>query len=199
VTWVGLTNLQATFSSSAWDIINTTGLQQNLDRGKKANPADLSILERQEPWSAIRSAVFESIRLCGPVTGPARIVKENYSLPSELKLSVPKSQVITLSSYYRHRQQSVWGNDAASYNPQRFATEDPPIGTDRYITWGLKTPHICPGRWFGLEVIQILILRLFSTYTIVPDSTVPDANKYQYNGGSVRWKDIGVTVRKSSE
>jgi cytochrome P450 len=141
--------------------------------------------------------VFESIRLCGPVTGPARVVCENYTLPSERTLKVPKKQVVTLSSYYTHRQADVWGQDAARYVPDRFAKEDPPIGSERYITWGLQTPHLCPGLWFGLQVIEILVFRLFATYSIVPDKIVADTEKYKYSAGNVVWKDVGVTVKRN--
>jgi len=112
--WGGLTNLQSTFSSTAWDIINKPDLQQTLDPANKADPTTLSVFDRQEPWIVLRSAMFESIRLCGPITGPARIVTEAYPLPSEPSMSIPKGQVLTLSSYHAHRQESAWGPDAAT-------------------------------------------------------------------------------------
>lgn len=111
-------------------------------------------------------------------------------------MSIPKGQVLTLSSYHAHRQESAWGPDAATYNPQRFLTEDPPIGTSRYITWGLNTPHLCPGQWFAWEVIQILTLDLFREYSFKVDHVVEDDDNYKYSAGNVIWKDIKVKVQK---
>jgi peroxidase len=194
VVWSGLTNLQSTLSSTAWDIINVPGLQATLDPRNRADPNNLIVLERQEAWQTLRSAMFESIRLCGPVTGPARVVTEDYTLPSEPGMIIPKRQVITLSSYYAHRQESTWGKSAKNYDSKRFIKEDPPIGSSRYVSWGLKTPHICPGRWFAWEMIQILTLELFRRYSIVGNQVVKDEDKYKYSGGNVVWKDIPVTV-----
>jgi peroxidase len=63
--WGSLTNLQSTFSSTAWDIIKKPGLQQTLDPAYKADPTTLSVFDRQEPRVVLRSTMFESIRLCG--------------------------------------------------------------------------------------------------------------------------------------
>ena len=152
------------------------------------------------PWTALRAAMFESIRLSGPITGPARICLEDLPLPSSSssltdRQILPKSQVATLSSYYIHRSPSVYGADAAKWDPVRFLNSDPEIGSVKFVTWGLKGPHMCPGRWFAQECLLVMTKCLLGKYEIVPDRVMGDEEKYVYSAGSVTRKDVGVTIR----
>jgi peroxidase len=206
VVWGGLTNLQATFTSLVMDIINApaatrTALTKDL---ASLDPASLSTFVKsaqpdpKNPWTPLRAAMFESIRLCGPITGPARICLEDVTLPSSSpsdRQTLPKAQVATLSAYYTHRSPSVYGDDAAKWDPARFLESDPEIGSVKFITWGLKGPHTCPGRWFAQECLLVMTRCLLGKYEIVPDLVMSDDEKYIYSAGSVTRKDVGVTVR----
>lgn len=121
---------------------------------------------------------------------------ENVTLRSNPKLSLPKGQVATLSAYYIHRQSSAWGEDAARYNHERFIKADPPVGEPNYVSWGLKGPHTCPGRWFGLQTIQILAKVLLETYEFKQDEVLSDKDKYVYTSATVMRKEIGVSVKR---
>lgn len=197
VVWGGLTNLQATFSSTLLDIINEPNLQDTMVESlKKATTQNLDAFAATPEWALLRSAMFESVRLSGSITGPARLVIEEIALASDPSYKIPSGQVATLSSYYTHRQKPVWGDDAALYNYRRFAKNDPPVGSVKYITWGLAGPHMCPGRWFAQSVIQIMTKNVLERFKFVPDRVLPDDEKYKYTGGSVLRTEVGVTVTK---
>jgi peroxidase len=192
--FVGLTNLQATLSSCVLDIINRNGFQSHIIASlAHANENNISS-QRNQPWQTLRSAALESIRLSGPATGPARQLKKSWRYPSSASLSIPAGKAVALSAWYRHREAVDFGGDAAEYKPDRFMTSDPTIGGNQFISWGLNTKHMCPGRWFALQSIQLMVKALLEQYEFVPDKVLTDAEKYKYSGGSVVRTPVGVTV-----
>ncbi len=198
VVFGGLTNLQATMHSTFLDIINQPGLQERiLNSLGGAAIGDLSS-KRSSSWASLRSAAFESLRLSGPVTGPAHAVMEDVPLPSDPSRHLPKGQAIALTAYYLHRQPSVWGADADKYRWDRFIKEDLLIGSDKFVSWGLNTPHMCPGRWFALQSIQIMVKVLLEKYEFVQDRELSDSEKYRYSSGSVLRNPVGVKVLRRS-
>ena len=197
VVWGGLVNLQSTLSSTILDIINQPGLQETiLSSLSAAKTINFDTFNRTPEWSLLRSAMFESIRLCGPITGPARICMENVALRSDSSTVLPKGQAATLSAYYTHRQKYAWGKDADRYDYQRFLKVDPPIGEPNFITWGLKGPHTCPGRWFAQATIQIMVKVLLEEYEFKPDRVLDEDEKYMYSAGNVMRTKVRIAVRK---
>ena len=74
--------------------------------------------------------------------------------------------------------------------------ENPPIGTTKFLAWGLKGPHCCPGRWFGQATIQLMTKAILEEYIFEQDSVIPDNDKYIYSAGSVVRKQEGILVRR---
>ena len=76
-----------------------------------------------------------------------------------------------------------------------FLEQDPDIGSPAWITWGLKGPHLCPGRWFTQEAICILVKALLERYTFEQETVViGDDEKYIYHAGVVTRKEVAVKV-----
>jgi cytochrome P450 len=202
--WIGLRNLQSTVTSTLLDINNTpylapkilsslsTAVVSNLDTFTPTSASHPS------PWALLRSAMFESIRLCGTITGPARIVAAKHPLPlaSNPAMHLPPGQIATLSSWYTHRQSFNYAN-ATEYQYDRFVKQDPDIGSTSWITWGLKGPHTCPGRWFTQEAICILVKALLEEYTFDQEKLIEsDDEKYIYHAGVVTRKEVGGKVSR---
>lgn len=197
VFWGGFVNLQQTFSSTLLDILNEAGLQDDIvDSLSSATPDNLDTFKVTEPWATLRSAMFESIRLCGFITGPGRLIMEDVPLATEPNKMLPKGQVADLSSFYTHRMPSLWGDDAAEYRPNRFMKTDPPIGSPSYIIWGLEGPHTCPGRWFGQALLQIMTKGILERYSFEPDRKMDDSNKYVYTASGVLRAKVGMSVTR---
>ncbi|CCL99231.1 uncharacterized protein FIBRA_01246 [Fibroporia radiculosa] len=193
--WMGLTNLQASLTSTFFDIVNRPGFQYRILASLGGASLKSLSMARTEQWKYLRSATLESIRLSGPATGPARTVLQAFQLPSEPGIYIPKGQAVSLSAYYHHREPSAWGKDAGLYDPDRFVEQDPPIGSDRFISFGPDTPHLCPGRWFALQSIQIMVKEMLQRYEFVQDRVLSDAEKYRYSAGAVYRNPVGMTVR----
>ncbi|KAH6980144.1 heme peroxidase [Fusarium venenatum] len=198
IVWGGLVNLQATFSSTLLDIINEPdGQSKLLPTLQCANVAELDTFrswEIESPWNSLRSAMFESIRLSGPITGPARIVLEKVPLASQPSIKLPSRSVATLSAYSTHRDTAAWGEDAATYRPARFIQKAPPVGQPEFITWGLEGPHMCPGRWFGQATIMVMTNSVLETYNFKPERRLSDEEKYVYTAGNVGRVPVGMEV-----
>ncbi|KAF5497051.1 Peroxidase [Colletotrichum siamense] len=208
--WFGLRNLQITLLSTLLDMIDVPGLADQINlslsrptRGVRADLSTLNTFTRTDSsaWALLRAAMFESIRLCGPASGPARIISSPHdlALASDPSVKLPPGQVATLSSFYSHRMPENYGPDAKQYNPQRFLTSGPDIGSKEFITWGLKGPHTCPGRWFTQEAICIMMKEVLERYKFEPARTgLDDDEKYEYHAGVVTRKEVPVTVYKRS-
>ena len=203
--WIGLRNLQITVASTLLDMINVPGLAPKIAASlPDATVDNLNTFGpdagKGTPWVLLRSAMFESIRLCGPATGLARIISTVHDLPlaSDPSIRLPSGQLATLSAFYSHRLAVNWGKDAASYHPERFSKHDPDVGAKEFITWGLKGPHTCPGRWFAQEAICILVKALLDEYEFVPEGVLEDEEKYIYNAGVVTRKEVSVVVKRKN-
>ncbi|KAI1159323.1 cytochrome P450 [Nemania serpens] len=198
VVWGGLVNLQAVFSSTLLDIINRQTEQFEITETlASANISDLDTFRPwNEPssWNRLRGDMFESIRLSGPVTGPSRIVLEEVPLASDSSLSLPKGSVAALSAYTTHRDKEIWGENAAIYEPDRFVSEGPPEGEPKFVSWGLKGPHMCPGRWFGQTMVLIMTKTVLQTYKFEPAERLDDDDKYVYSSGNATRVPVGMTV-----
>lgn len=198
--WIGLRNLQITLLSTLVDINDVPGLA---DQITASLPADLSTLDTftgtdQTAWAPLRSAMFESIRLCGPATGPARILSapHDVALASDAQVRLPPGEVATLSSFYSHRMAENYGADAKEYRADRFVARGPDIGQKRFITWGFG-PHTCPGRWFTQEAICVMMKELLVRYRFAPERTgLTDDEKYEYHAGVVTRKEVPVVVSR---
>ena len=201
--WIGLRNLQITVLSTLLDIINVPNLASQVTKSLAgATVADLSTFgpdaTKKSAWSMLRSSMFESIRLCGPITGPARIVSSRRPvlLASDPSVHLPPNQVATLSPYYSHRQAWAYGADAAAFKADRFVAGDPDVGSTKFITWGLKGPHTCPGRWFAQEAICVMVKALLLKYEFEPERVIADEEKYIYHAGVVTREEAPVVVKK---
>ncbi|TAQ91302.1 hypothetical protein B7494_g374 [Chlorociboria aeruginascens] len=202
--WIGLRNLACSMTSTLLDINNVPGLGTEIYNSlKKATISNLdtfspSTRSKHSPWARLRAAMFESIRLCGTVTGPARIVsaKGEVCLASSSKTKIPEGQIATLSSYWTHRDESIYEN-ALDWDPHRFLHKDPAIGSPSYITWGLNGPHTCPGRWFTQEAICILVKCMLDKYEFEQNGQqTEDQEKYRYSAGVVKRNELECKVMR---
>lgn len=216
--FAGLVNLQSSFTNTFWDIISSVqdGGQQQLQDVlfhslAGASTSNLQILplaataaaaalsSSSSPWDPLRSAMFESIRLAGGCTGPGRYVNQDFTLPSQPLLRIPKGSMITLSPYAIHRDTGRWGADASTYRPSRFVARDgalspPPIGKSSYVTWGLEGPHICPGMWFAQAGILIMTRSLLQAYEFRPQLKLAEDKRYIYTPVNVQRAPVAVEV-----
>ena len=79
----------------------------------------------------------------------------------------------------------------------RFVTLDPDIGSTAWITWGLKGPHVCPGRWFPQEATCIFMRAPLEEYEFVQERIIEtDDEEYEYHAGVVTRREVGGEVSR---
>lgn len=115
--------------STVLDILNTPSLSSTiLSSLKGATVENLNTFapttaSKPSPWALLRSSMFESIRLAGTVTGPARTIVSRNPLPlvSNPNIHLPPGQIATLSSWYTHRQEFNY-TDATTFKYDRYVS-----------------------------------------------------------------------------
>ncbi|KAK8102082.1 heme peroxidase [Apiospora sp. TS-2023a] len=239
IVWVGITNLQTPFAATLLDIINhpeiTTNQDSLVESLHGAEVANLHTFTEEFPiapytlpsWTALRTAVLESIRLSGPIDGPARLVvgkkKHRFHhdnggvrLTSDPSSRLPRGAVAALSPYATHRDTKQWGPDAAAYKPERWYKSDRTrngtngttsngnghttndsgpheIGDPAFVAWGLKGPHLCPGRWFAQMALCVMTKAALEAYRFeLPEGPLEEADKYVYTATGARRRPVPV-------
>ncbi|PWN22638.1 cytochrome P450 [Microstroma glucosiphilum] len=77
----------------------------------------------------------------------------------------PAGTTLSVPAYTIHRNQSVWGSDADSYNPDRWlATKDARANFERAFVPFSIGPRACVGRNVALLELQLLLSTLFRRY-----------------------------------
>ncbi|KAJ5443567.1 Peroxidase [Penicillium daleae] len=140
-----------------------------------------------------------AIKVASSLSGASVANLDTFGLDATKGTPGPSSAAVaTLSSFYSHRLPVNYGADAENYQAERFVEHDPDIGSTRFITWGLKGPHACPGRWFTQEAICIMVKALLEEYEFSPESIIADEEKYIYHAGVVTRKEVPIVVRRTT-
>ncbi|TDH74122.1 uncharacterized protein CCR75_002943 [Bremia lactucae] len=182
-----LAGKETTSFSLAWIIVNLnryprvlaklrTQIRENLPElmtGKLQVPTidDLNKI----PY--IEAVLKESLRLC--MTGVHRTPRRSTTLREGT--FVPFGTHVVMSVYAAARMSSVWGDDAAEYNPDRWIDAESgkmkQMNSFQFITFG-GGPHQCVGMRFAMLEMQTVIAVLFSRFNI---KTVEDPFKITYD------------------
>lgn len=107
--------------------------------------------------------VRESLRLYPPVFYMARELKEDdelegYRLPAETVIRTPLASV--------HRTKNIWGEDAAEFNPDRFAVPGELSRTRQHWLPFLYGPRGCSGQRFAILEIKAFVAQVLLRYRL---------------------------------
>lgn len=107
--------------------------------------------------------IYEVLRLYPPVPMMTRAVQKetqlgNLLLPSGVQLSLP--------IFLIQRDQTLWGEDANEFNPQRFSEgiSKATKGQVSFIPFGWG-PRICIGQNFGLMEAKMALSLMLHSFT----------------------------------
>jgi len=81
---------------------------------------------------------------------------------------VPKGSAIYISVYALHHDPRVWGDDVATFLPERWLTEDPVAAKkakSSFFAFG-DGPRVCPGSRFALTEAKIALVRIYQKFTL---------------------------------
>uniref|UniRef100_A0A7S1ZJQ1 Cytochrome P450 n=1 Tax=Trieres chinensis TaxID=1514140 RepID=A0A7S1ZJQ1_TRICV len=133
---------------------------ENLD--ETLHPAKLSFADVQK-MEVFDKALSEALRLHPPFFQLSRAVK----IPSKFKgYNIPEGHIVNVSPGASHRLPDLWGDDADSFDPDRFSPERKndikPYG---WIPFG-GGMHQCGGRKFAWNSLKVSLSWLLRNYEL---------------------------------
>ncbi|KAJ6569058.1 heme peroxidase [Mycena capillaripes] len=135
-------------------------------------------------WNFLRSATLETLRLAGGVVVPARkVIVKGFRISTGERL--PLNSVFSASPILMHFNEEYFRNPN-DFVADRFVAQDAPIGTAKFLTFGLPK-HTCPGRFLAIEGVSIALNTLFFRYdvSLLADLGAPGADHYTYSVGQI--------------
>ncbi|CAG4937145.1 unnamed protein product [Colias eurytheme] len=109
----------------------------------------------------------ETLRLFPPAPFIVRKINKETVLPNGTIL--PENSSVVVSIWGLHRNKKYWGQDANSFDPDRFLPErfkNIPPGCYIPFSYG---PRNCPGYAFAMMSIKTALCVILKTYRVLPD------------------------------
>ncbi|XP_070567755.1 24-hydroxycholesterol 7-alpha-hydroxylase-like [Ptychodera flava] len=131
---------------------------------------DLDVTEEDlRKMPGVKRAVLEAIRLRSPGVITRRVVK-----PFKIReYTIPAGDLLMLSPYWAHRNVTLFP-DPEKFNPDRWLKADleKNVFLDGFVAFG-GGRYQCPGRWFALMEIQMLVVLLLRNFDMKLLGPVP--------------------------
>lgn len=126
---------------------------------------ELPSLPELENIPYLNACVRESVRCANAVPGRLpRVVPKGALLTIDGRL-VPEGTVVGMSAYTMHHDRQLWGDDAASFNPDRWLTEKGKA-LDQYMVSFSKGSRSCLGQNLAYAEIHVILAYLFRKYDV---------------------------------
>lgn len=123
----GSDTIAYTLTIGLWHIMNDSQIKKELSEAidlAMSDPDDIPGLPTLEKIPILVATVKEYVRIASAVPGRLpRIVLEHASVFVD-GLKVPSGTVVGMSAHMMHRNQELWGPDAANFNPYRWLNGD---------------------------------------------------------------------------
>lgn len=113
----------------------------------------------------------ESMRLIPQIPMMFREVLSDFEI--EPGVIIPKSTVLVISLLMLHRNKTYWGNDAETFNPERFS-EDNFIPGSSYFAPFSGGQRVCIGMKFTYVAGKIILARLLQKFKYTTSLTTDD-------------------------
>ncbi|KXN91971.1 hypothetical protein AN958_11031 [Leucoagaricus sp. SymC.cos] len=142
-------------------------------------PTESPTMEELDALPYLDAVIREALRLHSPVPATIRYATKDDVIPLQnpiidedgkehYELKVNKGQVIYLSITMVNRLESIWGEDAQVFNPDRW-TSPPEAAANIPGVWGnimsfLGGPRNCIGWRFALVEIKAILFTLLRTF-----------------------------------
>jgi len=110
--------------------------------------------------------VNETLRHFPAVPTISRLVAKDIQLKS---LFIPKGICIEFATSVIHQDKTYWGEDAASFNPERFAhgVSVACSHPQAFLPFGIG-PKFCVGNNFAIMEMKIIVARVLRRFRVLP-------------------------------
>jgi cytochrome P450 len=127
-------------------------------RGRRGGAAPS--LEEASTLSSLDGVIRESMRILPPVPLQIRVAQTDAAIAGH---PVPKSTRVILNTFLVNRTPELYPN-GDSFRPERWRTTARSAYECPVFSAG---PHACPGYWFGLAGLKVVLAAILSRYRIV--------------------------------
>ncbi|EIT80479.1 cytochrome P450 CYP4/CYP19/CYP26 subfamily [Aspergillus oryzae 100-8] len=109
----------------------------------------------------------EVLRLFPPIPITGVEAKKHTALPlgggedGEAPILIPKDQLVIFFPYFMHRRRDIWGDDAESFRPERWAKSPPSWA---YVPFS-GGPRTCLGKQYALIHASYVVTRLLQSFS----------------------------------
>lgn len=112
-----------------------------------------------------RRVLNEALRLWPPVPGYFRVSRTDQTLGG---YDIPAGHSVFVHALAAQRDTSVWGPDAATFDPGRWESAALRRYPDRFFVPFGTGPRSCIGRAFAMQESALLISRIVAAYDLAP-------------------------------
>ncbi|KAJ7434801.1 cytochrome P450 [Mycena galericulata] len=185
-----LAGFATTASSIKWALVELSVHPEKQDRLRAellsfstADPSNDDLTSLALPY--LDAVVREALRLHPILNESPRVALEDDILPllnpvrtasGALidKIPIRKGTVLTTSLYYTNTAKSIWGADAAEFNPERWLDgKDVPVYAKEYPGYHHTMvfsdgPRTCLGKGFALAEMKIVLSLLIRKFVFLP-------------------------------
>ncbi|CAN6663151.1 hypothetical protein TRVA0_034S01618 [Trichomonascus vanleenenianus] len=131
----------------------------------------------------LRAVVNETLRLAPGVPLNYRHAAQDTVLPTgggesgKSPMMIRKGQPVFFSTYFLHRRNDIWGDDAEEYRPERWETMKLPSWS--FLPFGAG-PRVCMGQQYAYTEAFYCIVRLLQTFDHLEcgDSNLSDSHDF---------------------
>ncbi|GAA92048.1 cytochrome P450 [Aspergillus luchuensis IFO 4308] len=142
------------------EILSTFPIDQDSDRTKNRPGSSTITAEKLLQCRYLQWVLREALRLFPPIPIMAVEAKKHTVLPmgggedGDAPILIPKDQLVMFFPYFVHRRRDIWGDDAESFRPERWANSPPSWA---YIPFA-GGPRTCLGsKLFYFSLLQAII------------------------------------------
>jgi len=198
IVFAGLNNTFFGLQHSFFDIVTQKGLLDDFyRRSKDLKLTDINNPIDSNPWNFLKSSILESLRMAGMATGPSRICAAPVRLVTDPRVIIPQNDVLTCSAVLTHYDSKVFPQ-ANSFTHERFLTADLAALPRGFLSFGFD-PHTCPGRFYTVTTMQIVLRALFSNFNFTPDQyDIPPEKKYKYINAQASRIPVSLKIERRS-
>ncbi|CZT17218.1 related to cytochrome P450 family protein [Ramularia collo-cygni] len=108
-----------------------------------------------------------------------------------MPIAIKKGQVVTFSVYLMHRRVDLWGEDALSFRPERWAQRIP---SWQFLPFS-GGPRVCIGQQFALIEASYILVRMLQQYDAIEPVDRTDMAALKKGLGLTMWPADSVNVR----
>ena len=123
--------------------------------------------DRLKQLAFLQCLIKETLRLFPTIGSVGRVALQDTTIPigggksGTSPILIRKGDSVRTNFYALHRRKDFFGEDAERFDPERWATLDPPRWS--YLPFG-GGPRVCPGQQLGMAQVAYTIVRIMQTF-----------------------------------